>query len=77
MRSTSIIVLSLLALCGCANPANAPEAARQVVQDLRSELARLQQIIHLKDEVIRLLNLRIFDAQNVLDAAIHPTALIT
>lgn len=37
-----------------------PEAARQVVQDLRSELARLRQIIHLKDEQIRLLNLRIF-----------------
>jgi hypothetical protein len=31
MRSTSIIVLSLLGLGGCANPANAPEAARQVV----------------------------------------------
>lgn len=31
MRSASIIVLSLLALCGCANPANAPEAARQLV----------------------------------------------
>ena len=31
MRTTSIIVLSLLALGGCANPANRPEIARQVV----------------------------------------------
>jgi hypothetical protein len=31
MRSASIIILSLLMLGGCANPANAPEAARQVV----------------------------------------------
>ena len=31
MRTTSIIALSLLALGGCANPANRPEVARQVV----------------------------------------------
>ena len=31
MRSTSILLLSLLVLCGCANPANSPEVARQVV----------------------------------------------
>jgi len=31
MRPILIIVLSLLVLCGCANPANAPETARQVV----------------------------------------------
>lgn len=37
-----------------------PESARQVVQDLQGELARLQKIIDLKDEQIRLLNFRIF-----------------
>lgn len=37
-----------------------PESARQMVQDLQGELARLQKIIDLKDEQIRLLNFRIF-----------------
>ena len=32
-----------------------PTAARQVVQDLQSEVARLQRIIQLKDEQIKLL----------------------
>jgi len=37
-----------------------PTAARQVVQDLQSEVARLQRIIQLKDEQIKLLNLQRF-----------------
>jgi transposase len=41
-------------------PETLPESARQLFQDLQSEVARLQQIIQLKDEQIKLLNLRIF-----------------
>lgn len=37
-----------------------PDAARQAVQDLQGEVARLQRIIQLKDEQIKLLNLQRF-----------------
>jgi len=37
-----------------------PTAARQAFQDLQSELARLQRILQLKDEQIKLLNFRLF-----------------
>ena len=37
-----------------------PSAARQAFQDLQSEVVRLQRIIQLKDEQIKLLNLQRF-----------------
>ena len=40
--------------------AQLPEAARQAVTDLQSEVDRLRKIIQLKDEEIRLLNFRFF-----------------
>lgn len=37
-----------------------PEAARQFVQDLQGELARLEQLLRIKDDQIKLLNFRLF-----------------
>jgi transposase len=37
-----------------------PQAARQWVEDLQSQLARLERVVQLKDEQIKLLNFRLF-----------------